>query len=93
MPLWMNGYFFILRLPLTFVLSRIDIIDTKGINSYGHSYLFTAEAVIGDIDKWLWFLVSCPSNVSHVTAYNYDNAYFTNKYWVSTIIWALRKQM
>lgn len=62
----MNGYLFILRLPLTSILFRIDIINMNGINSYGYSYLFRAGAVIEDIEKWLWVLIPCPSNVSHL---------------------------
>ena len=66
MPFWMNGYLFILRLPLTSILSRIDIINMNSINSGGHSYLFTAGAVKRYMDKWLWVLVPCPFNFSHL---------------------------
>lgn len=62
----MNRYLFTLRRPLTSVLSRIDIISMNGINSDGYFHLFTAGAVTGDMDKWLWIPVPCPLNVSHL---------------------------
>lgn len=65
MSLWINRYLFILRLPLTSILSRIDIINMNGINSEGYSYLFTGRAVTGNMDKWLWVPVHCSFNVSH----------------------------
>lgn len=73
---------------MAFILFRIDFINMTGINGAGHSHLYTAGTLTGDVDKW--FCIRAPHSPCVIISCDPDNGCFTNK--DPVIILALRMQ-